>query len=76
MENGHIIVTEIWQFRQSFILSINQQRMDMDYSVAKEMCSPVVIASWFEIMNIKFKNLETTKVPVVCIMNKQTVAHF
>ena len=45
MENGHIKITEIQQFRQSLILIINQQRMDMDYSVAEEMCSSVVIVS-------------------------------
>lgn len=76
MENGHIKITEIQQFRQSLILIINQQRMDMDYSVAEEMCSSVVIVSWFAIIKIKLKNLETTKLPITCMMNKQTVANF
>lgn len=38
-----MVITEIWQRRQSFILVINQQRMDMEHLINEEIHSTVVI---------------------------------
>lgn len=37
--------------------------MDMGHSTNEEICSIVVISSWFVIIKFKLKNLEITKVP-------------